>query len=259
MKILIVNDDGYAAKGLRILYEAAAARGHQVYVAAPSRQCSARGQCLTLFDPLPVHPILEQEGLKVVSVDGNPADCVRVAPQVFDVKFDVCLSGINHGENVGTAIFYSGTVSAAREGAMMYLPAIALSLHHKGCDAGLEEIARIGLDMAERIRLLPLKRFGVLNINAPAGEPSAWKGSVICPISEAYYLDGYEKRTNPFGMDYLWLDNSKGVNIEEHTAGSDADMVQKGYVTYTWVGGLYDWNEALTGLLPECQSPSPEV
>ena len=250
MKILIVNDDGYAAKGLRILYETAVERGHQVYVCAPSRQCSARGQCITLFDPLMVHPILEGDRLKVVSVDGNPADCVRVASQVFETSFDICLSGINHGENVGTAIFYSGTVSAAREGAMLYLPSIALSLHHRGTDRGMAKTADIGLDMAEKCLSLPLKRYGILNINAPAGEPETWKGHRICPISDAYFIDRYDKRTNPFHVDYLWLDDSKADNIEKYPEGSDADLLDKGYVTYTYLGGLNDYNDEIINIIP---------
>lgn len=250
MKILIVNDDGFSADGIRILYEAAHSRGHDVYVSAPSRQCSAKGQCITLFDPIMIHPVLTRDRLRVVSVDGMPADCVRVAPQVFDTGFDICLSGINHGENAGTAVFYSGTVAAAREGAMMHLPAIALSLHHKGNEKGMREIARIGLDMAERFKGTDLKRYGILNINAPAGDPDTWRGHRICPLSDAYYIDRYEKRTNPFRVDYLWLDDSQAEKIEKHPAGSDCALLEEGYVTYTFLGGLNDNNESLGPLLP---------
>ena len=250
MKILIVNDDGFNAEGIRVLYEAALSRGHQVYVSAPSTQCSAKGQCITLFEPLLTHTVLEREGLRVVRVDGMPADCVRVAPHVFGTGFDFCISGINHGENAGTAVMYSGTVAAAREGAMMHLPSIALSLHHRGNEKGMREAARIGLDMAEKLAGADLKRYGVLNINAPAGDPDTWLGHRICPLSDAYFIDRYVKRTNPFHVDYLWLDDAQDAKIEKHPAGSDCALLEDGYVTYTFLGGLNDYNSSLGALLP---------
>ena len=250
MKILIANDDGYSAKGIRILYEEAVSRGHDVYVSAPSRQCSARGQCITLFEPIVVHPVLTRDHLRVISVDGNPTDCVRVAPQVFEETFDILLSGINHGENTGTSIYYSGTVAAAREGAMMYLPAIALSLHHGGCDEGFSAVARLGLDLAETLPKKAFGRYGILNVNAPAGTPDTWKGHRLCPLSDAFYVDRYDKRKNPFGVEYLWLDDAQQEKIEKHPEGSDAALLEEGYVTYTFLGGITDYNLALGEWLP---------
>ncbi len=250
MKILVVNDDGYSAPGIRALYQAAHDRGHDVYVCAPSVQHSAKAQSITLAEPLLVRRIPSEDRLRIAAANGTPSDCVRIAPTLFGTSFDFCLSGINRGENVGASIYYSGTVSAAREGAMLRIPSMAVSQREPGSDAGRAELARLAVTLAERLRDTDMLDYGLLNLNGPVGEPDAWKGSRLCPISAAYFKDRYDLRTNPLGREYLWLDDSGGIQTEPYEPGSDADMLSRGWITYTFIGPLSDNNARLSGLLP---------
>ena len=138
MHILLTNDDGIFAPGIKALADAAIARGHQVSISAPSRQCSANSQHITLFAPITVKEV-PWENAKAYAVDGTPSDCVRITPALIDEKIDFCISGINQGENAGACVYYSGTVSAAREAAMLYIPAIAVSLM-SGADDAMRKI-----------------------------------------------------------------------------------------------------------------------
>ena len=250
MKILVVNDDGYLAPGIQALYRTAYERGHDVYVCAPSVQHSAKSQSITLSDPILVRRISTRDRLRIAAADGTPSDCVRIAPTLFAASFDFCLSGINRGENVGACIYYSGTVAAAREGAMLRIPSIAVSQREPGSEAGRAELARIAVRMAERLRDTDMLHYGLLNINGPCGEPGEWKGGRVCPISCAYFKDRYDLRTNPLGREYLWLDDRGGIQTEPYEAGTDADLLSRGWVTYTFIGTLADNNDRLSGLLP---------
>ena len=117
MHLLITNDDGVSSVGLKALADAAMRRGHRVFISAPNGQRSANSQHITLTAPIIVHQHA-WEGAEAYAVDGTPSDCVRVAPFLANAPFDFCLSGINHGENAGPAVYYSGTVAAAREAAL---------------------------------------------------------------------------------------------------------------------------------------------
>ena len=247
MYILISNDDGVNAQGIRTLYETAVKMGHQVLVCAPSSQCSAMSESLTLGKPLLLHRIKEEGNLKIYSVDGTPSDCVRIGTQLAEQKIDVCLTGINHGENVSTGIYYSGTVASAREASMLYIPAIAVSLAAGGSQKGYEAVAAYALKMAEHVVSMPTVRYGVFNINAPKGDPETWKEPVLCPISSAYFIDGYEKRVSPYGQAYFWTSPPKGkpdgLFMEAHAEGTDATLLMQGHITCTMIGALTAENE----------------
>ncbi|MBQ8136921.1 MAG: 5'/3'-nucleotidase SurE [Clostridia bacterium] len=242
MYILISNDDGVNAQGIKTLYKTALKMGHEVLVCAPSAQCSAMSESLTLGKPLLLHRIKEEESLSIYSVDGTPSDCVRIGAQLAKKKIDVCLTGINHGENVSTGVYYSGTVSAAREASMLYIPAIAVSLAAGGSLKGFEAVAAYALKMAEHIVTMPSVRYGVFNINAPKGDPQTWKEPVLCPISSAYFIDGYEKRVSPYGQEYFWTCPPKGkpdgLYMEPHAEGTDASLLAEGHITCTMIGAL---------------------
>ena len=120
MRILVTNDDGIHSVGLKALAEAAIRRGHQVTITAPNSQCSANSQHITLTQPLLAHEIA-WPGATALAIDGTPTDCARIAPFIVDEPFDFCLSGINNGENAGSAVYYSGTVAAAREAAARFV------------------------------------------------------------------------------------------------------------------------------------------
>ena len=128
MHILISNDDGIFSPGIRILASAAVKRGHRVTVSAPATQQSAMSHRLTLNQSMMAKPY-ELAGARAFAVDGSPVDCVRLGRYLAeDEPIDFCLSGINDGTNLGTALYYSGTAAAAREAAMLNIPSMALSI-----------------------------------------------------------------------------------------------------------------------------------
>ena len=249
MHILITNDDGIHAIGIQALVQAALKRGHHVIVSAPSSQCSANSQHITLDKPLLVHPI-HWDGVEAYAVDGTPSDCARLGPHLTANKIDVCISGINRGENTGAGIYYSGTVSAARDAAMLYIPAIASSLMFGGTKEGLERLADFTIKTAEKVKDIPFPRCGVLNINAPKGHPDTWKEPVVCPVSSAYFMDGYVKRVSPLGQTYFWLGYENGdekdtIHMEPHAPGTDAYMLNEGHITLTMLSEYGDRNDLL--------------
>jgi len=243
MHILITNDDGIHSEGIRALTKAALSRGHRVTITAPSGQCSANSQHITLTKPLLVHSV-PWDGAQAYAVEGTPCDCVRLAPCLTDTPYDFCISGINRGENAGSAVYYSGTVAAARDAVMLYIPAIAVSIMPGADDEMRAHLAQLAVKVAEHFQNTPLPRFTLINLNAPALPPAQLKPLVVCPLSQAYYLDSYEKRVSPLGQTYFWLaaDDTSGVPMEKPEPGSDYHFLQEGHVTCTFLGGIGDCN-----------------
>ena len=246
MNFLISNDDGVSSPGITALCRAALERGHHIVVSAPAAQCSAMSQNLTLSKPLMVHELIHEGKQEVYSVEGTPADCVRLAPRLTaNNHFDFCLSGVNKGENVSSGILYSGTVASAREGAMMNIPSIAVSLIAGGTAEGLNAIAAFAVRAAEFYAGKRFPRYGILNINGPKGLPSHWKKPVLCPVSEAYFKDSYVKRYSPYGQMYFWIGNECAedeILMEPHAPGTDAAMLEAGHITCTFLGGIMTFN-----------------
>ncbi len=169
MHILISNDDGIFAPGIKALVKAARAAGHEVSVFAPDTQRSAASHSISLNRPLKVLPVEYEGNVPAWSVDGSPADCVRVG--VFLLKeqgrpADCVLSGVNKGANRGAAILYSGTVSAAMEGSLCGVPAVAVSLCHYTSEE-FETSASLGVQTAEWAMSHPLPRGEIYNLNVP--------------------------------------------------------------------------------------------
>lgn len=222
--ILLSNDDGYRAKGLRVLAEALRECG-DVVVCAPESQQSATSHALTLVRPLR----LVAHGEELFSLDGTPADCVYVAlnsgRRVLPRRPDVVVSGLNHGLNLGTDVFYSGTVAAAREGALRGLPAVAVSASHETDYAAASQVAcqltRAVIDTSPSRPLL-------LNVNFPPG--SAW------PLKQTrlgmrVYEDSVDFRRDPRGVEYLWIG---GPGAQHHPmSDSDTDAYDAGIVSVT--------------------------
>ena len=247
MNLLISNDDGVSSLGIKALCQAAMARGHHAVVAAPSSQCSAMSQHLTLSKPILVHELAKEGKQEVYSVEGTPADCVRLAPLLTaNNHFDFCITGVNKGENVSSGILYSGTVASAREAAMMNIPSIAVSLAAGGTAEGLHAIAAFAVRAAEHYASASFPRYGILNINGPKGLPSHWKKPMLCPVSESYFKDTYVKRFSPYGQMYFWIGSESAedeILMEEHEPGTDAALLEAGHVTCTFLGGLQSRNE----------------
>lgn len=191
----------------------------------------------------------EGDNAKAYSVAGTPADCVRIAQMLTDKPFDFAFSGINNGENAGTAVYYSGTVSAAREARMLNIPAMAVSIMPHADEAMRLHLARLAVRIAERYQGDALPRLCLINLNAPALPVEQLKPLRIAPLSDAYYLDSYERRVSPHGDVYFWLES--GLKIEPHKPGTDMALLNEGHITCTFMGTLTDENAACAAKLQD--------
>jgi 5'-nucleotidase len=200
--ILLTNDDGIHAEGLRVL-AAAFAGFADVSIVAPSSEQSGKAQSLTLRQPIVCHPVAEREW----AVDGTPADCVIVAlHKLLPEKPDMVISGINHGANLGENVYYSGTVGAAREGALHHIPSVAMSLCSKKDKVKFENSARVARAAAEIILKEGLPDQVLLNVNVP--EP--WRGGVkFTRQSQKITRNQLTEGKDPRGRSYFWLFEQK--------------------------------------------------
>jgi 5'-nucleotidase len=196
--VLITNDDGYDAPGLRAL-AAAFSNFDTVSIVAPSREQSGAAQSLTLRQPIVCHEVGDREW----AIDGTPADCVIVAlHKLLPEKPDIVVSGINFGANLGENIYYSGTVGAAREAALHHIPAIAMSLCSKAPKVSFENAARVARVAAEKVLKEGLPDEVLLNINVP--EP--WTGGVaFTRQSKKITRNQLSEGQDPRGRMYFWL------------------------------------------------------
>ncbi|MBQ8080445.1 MAG: 5'/3'-nucleotidase SurE [Clostridia bacterium] len=248
MYAMLTNDDGIASPGLQALRDEGLRRGHRILICAPKEQQSAASQRITLGRPLFVHQTEDSPSVQAWAIDGTPSDCVRVGVELADGKPDFCISGINNGENAGSAVYYSGTVAAAREAAMHHIPAFAASLIAQGAtDEMRRALAKKVFDLAENARLDRFPRYGVVNVNAPAIPSEDWGEITLCPLASAYYLDSYERRVSPHGQVYYWL--KTGLPMEEPEPGSDYDLLRRGFVTCTVLADMGNANALADDIL----------
>ncbi|SOB57734.1 5'-nucleotidase SurE [Pseudodesulfovibrio profundus] len=230
MNILLANDDGIQAIGLRSLYFALVEAGHTVRVVAPVTEQSAVGHAVTLFMPIKVKDFREN-GFVGQGVHGTPVDCVKLGlSTLLDKAPDLVLSGINAGANVGVDILYSGTVSAATEGALMDIPAMAVSMDcFKPTD--LVGQARYTAELLDKIPWDSLAPKCVLNLNFPNCPIEEAKEMVVCAHTRASYTDYYDTRQDPRGSDYYWLNGA--IPPERISADRDRALLTKGHITMT--------------------------
>ena len=235
MHILLVNDDGIQAPGIRALCEACAERGHETTVCAPHTERSASSHRITLAEPIFVREAeFNLPGVKAWSISGTPADCVRLGLyELVPSPVDVVISGINKGHNAGMAVHYSGTIAAAREGALNHVPSIAASMAFDGPDSMLKHLARLTVITAEALVKTEIPPQTILSINAPAREPEDALPPVAAPLSTAGYQDRYVRRESPRAGTYFWLSN--GSETEQSPAGSDVALLEAGHITYTFL------------------------
>ncbi len=207
MNILVSNDDGVFALGIRTLADTLAAAGHQVTVVCPDRERSATGHGLTLHKPLRVEPVegVFAAGVTAWASSGTPSDCVKLAlDAVLEAPPDFVISGINHGANLGTDVLYSGTVSAAMEGVLEGIPAIAISLTSFAYK-NFQPAAQFALKLVSQLEQQPLNLPILLNVNVPPVAAEKIRGAVIARQGIRRYFDQFEKRVDPRGKIYYWL------------------------------------------------------
>ena len=230
MRILLTNDDGIQAVGLRALYKALVAVGHEVHVVAPITEQSAVGHAITLSAPLRVKDFRE-EGFFGLGVSGTPADCVKLGISTLLAQApEIVVSGINAGANVGVDIMYSGTVSAATEGALMGFPALAVSMdNHNPVD--LSGQAEYAAALLPRLPLTNLPAKCVLNLNFPDRPIGEALSMQVCPHTRVAYTDWYEERVDPRGRKYYWMCGE--INHDQISPGRDRLLLTQGHVTLT--------------------------
>lgn len=209
MKILISNDDGIVANGIRALSETLAEE-HEVYVIAPDRERSAAGHSLTLHTPLRVEELEPKNGVKRAWITtGTPGDCVKIGINAIlgeDEQPDIVISGINHGPNLGSDILYSGTVSCAMEGALLNCPSIAVSLASLRYDyEDFKFSARFIASLLPKLKEFQFPQKTILNVNIPALDAEDIAGVAITEMGRKMFTDNYEKRVDPRGKVYYWL------------------------------------------------------
>jgi len=227
MRILVTNDDGYLALGIRTLAAAAGPLG-EVSIVAPDREQSATSHSLTLHLPLRARRTLD--GVHVV--EGTPTDCVALAVgQLLEERPDVVLSGVNHGANLGDDVLYSGTVAAAMEATILGIPAVAIS--YTGKDVETIESWRDVLSAVLQ-QLLVLERFPketLLNVNLPAIEPDQVRGVRVTTLGRRAYVGSLTRALDPSGREYFWI----GGGESRWWGGPESDFraVHDGYVSVT--------------------------
>ena len=208
MVVLVTNDDGVFSEGLAALCsELEKQDGAEVFVVAPDRERSASGHAITMHQPLRVDEVnIETTRIRPAwAVSGTPADCTKLAVKALLPKMpDIVVSGINRGPNLGTDVFYSGTVSAAIEAAMMGIPALAVSVAaYENIDYSLA--ARFSAHVVKTVSERKLPAGTILNINVPGLPASEVAGVAITSLGKSRFSDRFEKRLDPRGRAYYWL------------------------------------------------------
>ena len=233
MHFLLTNDDGIYAKGLSALHRELSQIA-DCTVVAPETEQSAVGHAITISRPLIVKQANKEGKFWGHAVSGTPADCVKLGVKALTEKpVDLVVSGINLGANIGTNVIYSGTVSAATEGAILGVPAMAVSLdsHHRGSDFtfAAKFAARMALFMVNRDKRL---RHIPLNVNIPAIPEEEIRGIVVAKQGSARLVENFEKRVDPRENIYYWLAGETHIT-EKTDTDSDGTSLKKGMITIT--------------------------
>lgn len=227
--ILVCNDDGITAPGIRALIQVAREFG-EVTVVAPDSPQSGMGHAITIGKPLRLHPEDLGDGIDAYACTGTPVDCVKLATGVIlDKKPDLLISGINHGSNLSISIVYSGTMSAAMEGAIEGIPSIGFSLNNFSHEADFSTAQEIARMVIERALDAGMPGGALLNVNIPDVDMDDIKGIKVTRQSIGRWVEEFDQRVDPHGQKYYWLTGK----FTEKDEGEDTDTwaVSNGYVS----------------------------
>ena len=232
MRVLLCNDDGILAPGILAMFKTLDADPNmQVDVVAPDTVQSAAAHAITIRHPLLCRPVHVAGGFHGTSVEGSPADCVKIAVNaLLPQKPDLVVSGINAGANVGIHILYSGTVAAAAEGAILGCAAIAVSLEISD-EMDFDRAGRLAKQIIDHIPQSHLRPGRLYNVNIPALRPGWPKGVRVATQSAQSLVERFERRQNPSGRDYFWLTGDFGDPLDEE--GTDLRAIGEGYIAVT--------------------------
>lgn len=235
MRILLTNDDGVYAPGLRALRRELVHFADEVIVVAPAGEQSAVGHSITLLTPLLVQEVLDEENRPMgYAVEGKPADCVKLAllELLKDRPPDLVVSGINAGSNAGINVLYSGTVAAAIEGAFFRQTSIAVSLEYtRPQPLDFPQAARLARGVIADILKQEFPMGSLFNINIPSLEKGPPRGVRVVPQNIAPYIEAYDRRVDPRGRTYFW----SGVDFRCPDPHPDTDVTSlaESHITVT--------------------------
>ncbi len=227
--ILITNDDGITAPGIRSLVDAVKDLG-KIVIVAPDKPQSGMGHAITIGTYLRMSKVDSFDDIEAWQTTGTPVDCVKLAvDKILHRKPDLCLSGINHGANHSINVIYSGTMSAAMEAAIESIPSIGFSLLDYKIDADFSAAKDVVRTIVQNVLKIKKDKHFLLNVNIPAVPKELIKGIKVCKQAYAKYEEDFVERKDPQGKPYFWL-TGKFVNYDK---GADTDVValEKNYVS----------------------------
>ena len=229
--ILISNDDGIHAPGILNLVEVAREFG-KVTIVAPDSAQSGMGHAISVGKPLRMYKEELANGMPGTSVNGTPADCVKIATGVLmDHTPDLILSGINHGANTSVSSIYSGTLSAAREGAIQGIPAMGFSLCNFSHEADMSACRDIIYTLISQALTQKLKPGELLNVNIPDLPSDQIKGIKVTRMAIGRWIEEFDERVDPHGQKYYWLTGK--YSLQDDGKDTDEHVLSEGYVSVT--------------------------
>ncbi len=230
INILIANDDGIHAKGIRELIKIARPFGN-VTVVAPDSAMSGMGHAITTNRPLRLRLLKKEEHYQEYSCSGTPVDCVKMGLKVVldNQKVDLILSGINHGSNASSNVIYSGTMGAAIEGSIEGIKSIGFSLLDYDHDADFSQSTDFIRDIIADVLKTPIPKGISLNVNIPKAKKEDIKGVKVCTQANAYWIEEYIARKDPWNGDYYWLAGE--FDCGDMVEGSDIHALEQNYIS----------------------------
>lgn len=253
-QILVSNDDGITARGIRALVEVASEFG-DVTVVAPDSPQSGQGHAITLENPLRLYQVglFEELGAVAYECSGTPVDCVKLAKNIISKnrKFDLCVSGINHGSNASINILYSGTMSAAMEAAVEGIPAIGFSLTSFRHDADFTAAQHYARQIIQSVLEKGMPQTKLLNVNVPNLPLESIKGIRVCRQAKGFWTEDFLQGTDPAGRPYFWLTGE--FVCEDKSDDTDIWAIDNGYISV--VPAMHDMTayDALNPLATQLQ------
>ncbi len=228
--ILVTNDDGIFAPGLRTLVEEVMPLG-RIMVVAPDKPQSAMGHAITIHSFLRLARVQLMDGVEAWSCNGTPVDCVKLAiyKLLGGKKPDLLVSGVNHGANISINVLYSGTMSAAVEGAMEGIDSIGFSLMDHSIEADFSHVRPVIRKITANVLQHKLAPGSCLNVNIPRIGSQGLKGIRICRQAKANWEDEFDTRLDPTGKEYYWLRGE--FRSEDQGEDTDVWAVENGYVS----------------------------
>ncbi|HVX51378.1 MAG TPA: 5'/3'-nucleotidase SurE [Chitinophagaceae bacterium] len=227
--ILVTNDDGITAPGIKALVDAVKHLG-KIVVVAPDKPQSGMGHAITVGHPLRLHPVHTFEGIEAWQCSGTPVDCVKLAvDKILHRKPDICLSGINHGPNHSINVIYSGTMSAALEASIEGIPSVGFSLLDYNIEADFTGAQKYAAILVPQLLKKKYDKHLCLNVNIPKAPVELLKGLKVCRQAYAKYEEKFDERRDPSGKKYYWL-TGEFLNFDK---GKDTDVwaLQNNYVS----------------------------